>query len=141
MPYPLDLYIDDVWDEFKDIGDQIATMHSRFDDLADMLDGGWLGSAAFVCRGIADCFTQIAYGFAGTTNSLRASLDDTLEYINDYVPWDAGAVTWQGIAEAWFADDFEGRAVTIACIDRMRQLIWDEPFKVVWAAEIEKQEL
>jgi len=48
-------------------------------------------------------------------------------------------VTYKSIAEAWFANDFEGRAVTIACIDRMRQLIWDEPFDVVWAARPEER--
>ena len=47
------------------------------------------------------------------------------------------ALTWKAIAEAWIANDFEGRAVTIAIIDRMRQLIWDEPFYIQWAARPE----
>lgn len=38
------------------------------------------------------------------------------------------------ICEAWAKDGFEDRALTIAFIDRMRQLIWDEPFFVAWAA-------
>ncbi|GAH43734.1 unnamed protein product, partial [marine sediment metagenome] len=41
--------------------------------------------------------------------------------------------------EAWIKDDFEGRGVTIATIDRMRQLIWNEPFNVQWAAKPEEQ--
>jgi len=49
-------------------------------------------------------------------------------------------LTWKKICEAWIKDDFEGRAVTIATIDRMRQLIWDEPFRVQWAARPEEQE-
>ena len=49
------------------------------------------------------------------------------------------ALTWKSICEAWIANDFEGRAVTIAVIDRMRQILWDEPFKVVWAARPEQQ--
>lgn len=49
-------------------------------------------------------------------------------------------ITWKAICEAWIKDDFEGRAVTIATIDRMRQLIWDEPFRVQWAARPEEQE-
>lgn len=43
-------------------------------------------------------------------------------------------LTWQKICEAWAANDFEGRAVTIAFIDRMRQILWDEPFSALWAA-------
>jgi len=38
------------------------------------------------------------------------------------------------ICEAWAKDGFHDRALTIAFIDRMRQLIWDEPFFVAWAA-------
>lgn len=52
-----------------------------------------------------------------------------------------GGVTWQAICEAWAKDDFAGRAPTIAFIDRMRQLIWDEPFSVRWAAKPEEQGL
>lgn len=48
-------------------------------------------------------------------------------------------ITWKTICEAWAKNDFEGRAVTIAFIDRMRQLIWDEPFFVAWAAKPEEQ--
>jgi len=50
-------------------------------------------------------------------------------------------ITWKDIVEAWIKDDFEGRAVTVACIDRMRQLIWDEPFYVAWAARPEEQDI
>jgi len=49
-------------------------------------------------------------------------------------------LTWQKICEAWIKDDFAGRAMTISCIDRMRQILWDEPFYVVWAARPEQQE-
>ena len=49
-------------------------------------------------------------------------------------------LTWQAIAEAWIKNDFEGRGVTIAVIDRMRQIIWDEPFFVQWASRPEQQE-
>ncbi len=46
-------------------------------------------------------------------------------------------LTWKTICEAWAKDDFEGRFHTIAFIDRMRQIIWDEPFNVIWAAKPE----
>lgn len=50
-------------------------------------------------------------------------------------------VTWQSIIEAWIKDDFEGRAWTIGVIDRMRQIVWDEPFDLTWAARPEKREI
>jgi len=43
-------------------------------------------------------------------------------------------LTWRSICEAWVTNDFEGKEWTIACIDRMRQLMWDKPFSIVWAA-------
>ncbi len=46
-------------------------------------------------------------------------------------------LTWKTICEAWAKDDFEGRFHTIAFIDRMRQIIWDEPFNILWAAKPE----
>lgn len=51
----------------------------------------------------------------------------------------AGDITWQAICEAWIRDDFEGRAPTIAIIDRMRQILWNEPFSVIWAARPEQE--
>lgn len=47
--------------------------------------------------------------------------------------------TWKSIVEAWLRDDFEGRAWTIAVIDKMRQLIWDEPFDITWSSAIGQQ--
>ncbi|GAI67287.1 unnamed protein product [marine sediment metagenome] len=41
---------------------------------------------------------------------------------------------WKIICEAWAENEWEGMKWTIACIDRMRQLMWDEPFDIQWAA-------
>lgn len=54
---------------------------------------------------------------------------------------EAGEITWQAICEAWVANDFEGRMPTIAIIDRMRQILWNEPYQVTWAARPENLEL
>lgn len=54
---------------------------------------------------------------------------------------EAGEVTWQAICEAWVANDFAGRMPTIAIIDRMRQILWNEPYQVRWAARPEEQVL
>ncbi|GAJ11889.1 unnamed protein product, partial [marine sediment metagenome] len=59
-------------------------------------------------------------------------------YLNPYL-WEncTNGVTWKAIVEAWIKNDFEGRVPTIAVIDRMRQILWDEPFSVQWAARPE----
>ena len=62
-------------------------------------------------------------------NSLQAQID----------AMEPAELTWKAICEAWAKDDFEGRAVTIAFIDRMRQLVWNEPFSVLWAAKPETE--
>lgn len=48
-------------------------------------------------------------------------------------------ITWKSICEAWVKDDFEGRFWTISIIDRMRQIMWDEPFNIMWAARPEQR--
>jgi len=45
------------------------------------------------------------------------------------------SLDWRAICEALVADDFEGKYWFIAIIDRMRQLIWDKPFSIQWAAD------
>jgi len=57
-------------------------------------------------------------------------------YLNNHV-----GVTWKSICEAWVRDDFEGRFWTIGIIDRMRQIMWDEPFDLTWAARPELGEM
>lgn len=49
-------------------------------------------------------------------------------------------ITWRAICEAWVANDFEGKEWTIAIIDRMRQLMWDEPFSIKWAANPKEEQ-
>ena len=90
--------------------------------------------------------------------SLRTTLYDLIESMQwfvygyssgfNYVYWynvhhglfeQETEITWKTICEAWAKNNFEGRAVTIAFIDRMRQLIWDEPFFIAWAAKPEKE--
>lgn len=62
----------------------------------------------------------------------------------DYVYWGnvhvglydrAEPLTWKSICEALITNDFEGSYWFISIIDRMRQLIWDEPYKIQWAAK------
>jgi len=50
-----------------------------------------------------------------------------------------GEVTWQSIVEAWMVNDYEGRTWTIGVIDKMRQILWDEPFNLTFAARPEQE--
>ncbi len=59
---------------------------------------------------------------------------DIIHYLANYA-----GVTWQSIVEAWVKDDFKGRFWTIGVIDRMRQIMWDEPFDLTWAARPEQE--
>ncbi|GAH82108.1 unnamed protein product, partial [marine sediment metagenome] len=75
-------------------------------------------------------------------------LDVGLQWLTNYdfdyhPPWAipyflknyAGAeITWKTICGAWVKDDFEGRFWTISIIDRMRQIMWNEPFDITCAA-------
>lgn len=56
----------------------------------------------------------------------------------EYPEADPYVLTVEKICEEWAKDDFKGRALTIAYIDRMRQILWDEPFSAIWAARPEQ---
>ena len=139
-PANLAEYIIELHNKFDNLSSQIYTLHGRFDDLADMIEGQYWSSAAFVCRGIADVFTQVGHNLYFAGNSVDYWLGLSLTYIDTNVPWEASEVTWQVICEAWIKNDFEGRATTIALIDRMRQILWDEPFYAVFAGRPEETE-
>jgi len=68
-------------------------------------------------------------------------LRDIFYWLEDNWPsaGDDYELTAEKICLAWAANQFEDRALTIAFIDRMRQLIWDEPFFVAWAAKPESK--
>ena len=113
--------------------------------------GNGLGDAAVQCdfenwSGLALSFRNLEADvlslksrFKNGTPNLYTNLHYCMFWINDN--WPAAGeeyeLTWKKIAEAWIANDFEGRAVTIAVIDRMRQILWNEPFKATWAARPE----
>ena len=48
-------------------------------------------------------------------------------------------LTWRKICEALVANDFESKEWTIAIIDHMRKLMWDKPFKIMWASKPETE--
>lgn len=55
------------------------------------------------------------------------------EYETETLP----KVTWKSIVEAFMKNDYEGRVWIIGVIDRMRQILWNEPFNLTFAARPE----
>lgn len=56
-------------------------------------------------------------------------------YLENYA-----TVSWTHIIEAWIKNDFEARTWTIAVLDRMRQIVWNEPYNIIWAARPEDKQ-
>lgn len=113
-------------------------------DMADMLDlaGIMLSSENFNSAGD---FLRSAGGYMEDYSKAAATrqfgtqywLTKALYLIANNWPAEAEPyeLTWKAICEAWAKDDFEGKEWTIACIDHMRKLMWDKPFRIVWASK------
>ncbi|GAG78716.1 unnamed protein product, partial [marine sediment metagenome] len=82
-------------------------------------------------------YTNDAIGYLAFQSSGCLREADIIHYLDKFA---GGEITYKEICEAWGKDDFEGRVATIAFIDRMRQLLWDEPYQVLWAKKPEEQE-
>lgn len=73
-------------------------------------------------------------------NELLQAHDTVLDkYALPYYLQEYTGITAKAICEAWAKNEFEDRALTIAFIDRQRQLLWDEPFYIAWAAKPESE--
>lgn len=73
----------------------------------------------------------------GNTGGSYFHVVDVMELNWEYETENIPVVTWESIVEAWLKDDFEGRVWTIGALDRMRQILWDEPYDLKWAARPE----
>lgn len=132
-----------------------ADLRSKYPDVKQKLEWA-ITNAQEAYAGASDPVDKTHFGFA--TYAIE-QLVIAMRYLGDYIEttsdkshlyesiyWASksgapAAVTWKAICEAWIKDDFAGRVPTIAVIDRMRQILWDEPFFVAWAARPEEQEL
>ena len=88
-----------------------------------------------VLRDLIEAMQWFVYGYASSFNYVKWF------NVHEGLYSQESEITWKAICEAWIKNDFEGRAVTIACIDRMRQILWDEPFNAIWASRPEEVEL
>lgn len=122
-----------------DVEKAAADVNTAFQQLDDINITVWGISQKTTIVAIKTCLTDLINGvyhllsheisepfFYNNYNALKANCD--------YLDKCGAAITWKTICEAWVKNDFEGKEWTIACIDRMRQLMWDKPFKIQWAA-------
>lgn len=133
------LLIDEIEADCDDLRTKTIESDAEFD--------GWVMTNFWLQTNVAACLGDLRSAVEATNKGIRWFLSRHIIYDYYYtIPyWMAhfggGEVTWKTIAEAWSADDFEGRFWTIALIDRMRQLLWNEPFNIVWASRPEEQEM
>jgi len=140
MPDTLQAYINDTNTQLKAIGDvYFDGIYDSMLSLHDWLDAEGNPNSADVVLSMRWYVGKLRDKYSTAIGSYRIRLINTLQWINDNWPTDGVEyeLTAKKICEAWAANGFQDRAVTIAFIDRMRQLIWDEPFFVAWAARPE----
>ncbi len=140
MPLDLQNLINDTNTQLKAIGDTYFDgIYDSMSSLHDWLDAEGNPNSADVVLSMRWYVGKLRDKYSTAVGSYRIRLINTLQWINDNWPTDGVEyeLTAKKICEAWAANGFQDRAVTIAFIDRMRQLIWDEPFFVAWAARPE----
>lgn len=89
---------------------------------------------------LKNAITGLRAAFTGLLDLSESAFDRSHFFESIYWAAQSGdgyELTAKKICEAWAVDDFDFAPVTIAFIDRMRQLIWDEPFFAVWAGKPE----
>lgn len=105
---------------------------------SDPVDKLHFGYATYAIEQLCLCLSMVADITA--SDYLHSHLYESIYWGNkDVAAPPEYELTWQKICEAWVANDFEGMEWTIACIDRMRQLMWDKPFSIKWASKPDSQ--
>ena len=130
---------------FAALNSKYLSAKDKFEFAGLFLDAAWTDIPDPVDRShFSDLCTAVDRLLAGLNYTIdynQSAYDQSYMYESIYWAWkevpagDEYELTWQKICEAWAANDFEGRAVTIAFIDRMRQILWNEPFSAQWAAK------
>lgn len=133
------LLIDEIEADCNDFRDKTLDSDAEFDD--------WIMTNFWLTTNVGKCLGDLRWAVEDINQGIRYFLSRSFIYDYKYtIPYwmshfGGGVITWKTIAEAWSADDFEGRFWTIALIDRMRQLLWNEPFNITWAARPEEQDM
>lgn len=132
----------DLTGEFADVKEKLewamTNAQQAYAECSDPVDKNHFGWATYAIeclvvamRGLGD-FAEEAYDQSHFYEALYWAAREPTN-------GDPYVLTWKKICEAWAVNDFEGRAVTIGFIDRMREMLWDEPFSAQWAARPEQE--
>lgn len=135
-------HADDLLDEWAEFGGDSQNARAHLQTAAGHIRGEYWDDAADEIVRCTDDWsraTKHATGAPPWGYGCCYLLRDILYWLEDNWPTapDEYELTAIKICEAWAKDGFHNRALTIAFIDRQRQLIWDEPFSVAWAARPE----
>lgn len=120
-------------DAKKACDNALTNAQAAYSGASDPVDKTHFGFATYAIEQLILCVKKI-------TGINETSFYNAILYECAYwAKWDSPAppeyeLTAQKICEAWAKDDFAGKEWTVACIDRMRQLMWDKPFNIRWAA-------
>ena len=136
MPEPLTSYIATWRGNYGYIYSDLYSLRNYLDDCAVQATAqNWSGlsNSLALC---ADAVYDVARHFRYGSPDLYRKMNIAMQWIDDNWPTEVEEyeLDWKKICEAWVANDFEGKEWTIAVIDRMRTLMWDEPYYVRWAA-------
>lgn len=117
------------------LADYTATEANNWDAYWYLFDASTDWNGGFDHLAIGHIIDACTIFFGGINALARKDTNYDPPYYLPYL-WRhcSGEVTAIAICEAWAKDEFKERALTIAFIDRMRQLIWDEPFSIAWAS-------
>jgi len=141
MPEPLTQYNLDVWIAYNQLSSSMNNWRNHFYALGDAIAGQFWATASAKCYDLGNDFSTYVRADLCDSGGIKGKTYQSLDWIDDNWPADGDEyeLTAIKICEAWAKNSFEERALTIAFIDRMRTLIWDEPFYVVWAARPESE--
>jgi len=128
-----------LWQKYLDVGTGLNTCGDNLDAAGAALKTHNYGNAGYFLEQAAINIRTAANHTYGAADSVLYWSITLWQWIDFYWP-EIEELTATTICEAWAKNGFEDRALTIAFIDRMRQLIWNEPFSVVWAARPEDTE-
>lgn len=139
MAAGIDTYIANLSGKYWDLGSNLGLCRDNLNAAGAALKAGNTGNAGYFLEQAAIDMGHSSDDVFAEASSVRSW--DILLWLWVNANWpDVVPLTATSICEAWAKDEFKDRALTIAFIDRMRQLIWDEPFSVVWASKPEDSE-
>ena len=134
-------YMLNLMSKYADLGGHLSAMSSKLDSAGYYIGAeNWasakaqLQAAAIQCGYASDDVYLVGGSIHYWTWYCFLSIDDY-----EFPVPEEYELTAEKICLAWAKDEFKDRALTIAFIDRMRQLIWDEPFYVAWASRPESR--